>query len=223
MQIEDIKRTELTQSERDVLTDDRARWRKMSGGSHLDDWLAYYPGLSIRRRLAMRIAFVNKPEGKGYNTAFSQLMQADGLDSKDKMWSHVLWLRDDPEHERVLRELREAMTPGERSRLNSPISARQRVEKVTKAREGGTEEKMSQSPLAMWKNRAAEHARKIAHLEEQLASAEQRQEDGSLFDLKNDSADNIAMAIVGNVGRDKAANIAKQIAEKLKRKRQPAG
>jgi len=38
----------------------------MGSGAHLDDWLAYGPGLLIRRRLAMRIAYVNRPEGKGY-------------------------------------------------------------------------------------------------------------------------------------------------------------
>jgi hypothetical protein len=42
----------------------------------------------------------------------------------------LLWLDDDPERMRILREIRESMTSGERARLNSPISARQRVEKV---------------------------------------------------------------------------------------------
>jgi hypothetical protein len=37
-------------------------------GGHLDDWLSYYPGLAIRRRLAMRLAFVNRPS-KANSTA----------------------------------------------------------------------------------------------------------------------------------------------------------
>ena len=56
MSIEDIKQTELTPSERDVLTADRKRWQHMGGGGHLDDWLAYGNGLMIRRRLAMKMA-----------------------------------------------------------------------------------------------------------------------------------------------------------------------
>ena len=64
MQIDDIKNTELIQSERDVLKGDTERWKLMGSGSHLDDWLAYQPGLMIRRRLAMRIAHVNSPEGR---------------------------------------------------------------------------------------------------------------------------------------------------------------
>ena len=52
--------------------------------------------------------------------------------------SAVLWLGDDPERMKVLRELREAMTPGQRSRLNSPITARQRVEAILQARRTAT-------------------------------------------------------------------------------------
>ena len=63
MQVEAIKQSDLTQSEREVLKEDAARWKRMGAGSHLDDWLSYFPGLAIRRRLAMRLAFTNKPEG----------------------------------------------------------------------------------------------------------------------------------------------------------------
>jgi hypothetical protein len=44
MKIDDIKQTDLTQSERDVLKADRERWRHMGAGGHLDDWLAYQAG-----------------------------------------------------------------------------------------------------------------------------------------------------------------------------------
>jgi hypothetical protein len=84
MTIDTIKQTDLTVSERQVLDDDRERWQRMGSGAHLDDWLAYGPGLLIRRRLAMRIAYVNRPEGKGYARAFAQLMEHDGLDTMDK-------------------------------------------------------------------------------------------------------------------------------------------
>jgi len=45
MTIDTIKQTDLTVSERQVLDDDRERWRRMGSGAHLDDWLAYGPGL----------------------------------------------------------------------------------------------------------------------------------------------------------------------------------
>ena len=136
----DIERQQLTQSELAVLAQDRDRWQRMGAGAHLDDWLAYAPGLMLRRRMAMRIAYVNAPEGKGYAQAFGALMQADGLHTMDRQSiTAVLWLNDEPGRVTILREIRETMTVGERARLNSPISARQRVEKILKAREGGTE------------------------------------------------------------------------------------
>jgi hypothetical protein len=221
MQIDDIKLKELTQSERDVLKDDGKRWHRMGAGGHLDDWLAYYPGLAIRRRLAMRMAFTNKPEGKGYVQAFAELMKADGLlDPAGKTsFTAVLWLGDDPERIQILRELREAMTPGQRSRLNSPITARQRVEAITQARRHGTEETVKASPVALLKHQIIEQAREIAELQRKLA----KHGDGSLFDLKHDSADDIALAIVGNLSAHKAKTLADGILARLKKSQKPAG
>ena len=220
MQIDDIKQTDLTQSERDVLKEDAARWHKMGAGSHLDDWLAYYPGLAIRRRLAMKIAFVNKPEGKGYAQAFAALMQADDLHTMDKTSiSAVLWIGDDPERIRILRQMREAMTPGQRSRLNSPISARQRVEKITKAREEGTEDEVKASPVTLLKEQIMDQAREIMELQTRLA----KHDAGSLFDLKRDKADDIAVAIVNSVSEHKARAIASGITAWFKTRQKPAG
>src|SRR6516225_12357015 len=73
MTIDDIEQTELTASERGVLSEDRKRWKRMGEGAHLDEWLAYGPGLLIRRRLAMRLAHTNRPEGRGYVTQFAGL------------------------------------------------------------------------------------------------------------------------------------------------------
>ena len=146
-------------------------------------------------------------------------MKDDSLDTMDKSSvSAVLWLGDDPHRTQVLRELRESMTPGQRSRLNSPISARQRVEQVLKARQSGNEDGLRASPVVLLRTQLAERDRKIAQLEQQLAKS-----DGSLFDLKHDTADDIAAAIVGSVGESKAKGIASQIAAKLKQKQNPAG
>src|SRR5258708_32389763 len=88
MSVENIKQTDLTQSEREVLKNDTARWKRMGKGGHLDDWLAYQPGLAIRRTLAMKLAHTNRPEGKGYAAALAQLMKSDGLDTMDKTSIH---------------------------------------------------------------------------------------------------------------------------------------
>ena len=67
----------------------------------------------------------------------------------------MLWLGDDPERMKVLRDLRDAMSPGQRSRLNSPITARQRVEAILKARQHGPEVEETVEGLA---GRAPERA-----------------------------------------------------------------
>jgi len=218
MTIDSIAQTELTASERDVLAQDRERWSRLGAGAHLDDWLSFGPGLMIRRRLAMRIAHTNKPEGRGYVTAMNQILKHDGLDGMDKTsMTAVLWLHDEAGRLTVLREIREGMKIGDRARLNSPITARQRVEKLLKARATGTEESVRQSPMSNLKRQVAEKDREIAQLRDKLAKAEAR--DGSRFDLNRDSAEDIGRVIVGSIGESKARKIAKEIEEGLKAKR----
>jgi len=84
----------------------------------------------------------------------------------------VTWLDDDLKRMTILCEIRDNKSPGERSRLNSPISARQRVERVLKARTGGTEEKLRDVPVAILKQQKLELARQLAHAEERLAAAD---------------------------------------------------
>ena len=224
MTIEDIQQAELIASEREVLAKDRARWKKLGAGAHLDEWLEFGPGLMIRRRLAMRLAHTNKPEGRGYAAAFGRLMLHDGMPWQDNTIKNsmtaVLWLNDDPERLIALRDLRETMSPGERSRLNSPISARQRVEKVLIARAGGTEAKLRASPVANLKRDKAELERKLADAEERLAAAEAR--DGSLFDLKRDKIEDIVQTVVATVTESRAKTIAQGILAAYK-KVKPAG
>jgi hypothetical protein len=221
MQIETIKQTDLTQSEREVLKEDGERWKRIGGGSHLDEWLSFLPGLMIRRTLAMRIAHTNQAIGKLYSDAFAELMRADGMHTMDKTSvTAVLWLGDDPERMKILRDMRDAMTPGRRSRMNSPISARQQVEKIIKARETkGGEEKLKTSPVALLKEQIMEQAKEIAMLQTKLAKADE----GSLFDLKHDKADDIAVAIVNSVSENKAKAIATSIGAWFKSKQKPAG
>jgi len=221
-----IKETELSASEREVLEQDHSRLARLGGGAHLDEWMEFHPGLVIRRHLAMRIAFTNRPEGKGYVHALNQLYAADGFDVRDKALmnalSDVLWLGDEhnPERMIILRELRAGMTPGDRARLNSPRSARQRVEAVLKARARGDAAPERVSPLEQLKRRNAELERELAQVRAELA----RKDDGSLFDLKNDDDADIVTTMVANVPAHKAEAIGKGLIERAKRKAQrPAG
>jgi hypothetical protein len=123
-------------------------------------------------------------------------------------------------HWAILRDTLDVMSPGERSRLNSPITARQRVEKVLKARDGAGEETVKTSPLAVMKKRLVELTHENEHLKEQLAATELRS--GSLFDLKRDKAEDIVGTIIANVTSHKAETIAKALLVAVK-KPKPAG
>jgi hypothetical protein len=219
--LDNIEQTELTVSERDVLEQASETCKRLGAGAHLDEWLSLTHAVRIIRHLAMKLNHVNRPEGRGYAESFGQLMQRHGLDKFDKTTiTALLWLDDDPERMRILREVRESMTPGERVRLNSPISARQRVEKVLKARDTGTEDRQRDSPVTMLKRKVAELERNLAEAQARLA----RKDDGSLFDLKNDGTEDIVAAMLANVSSHKAEAIAKALAEAVKKKRQrPAG
>src|SRR5262249_7441976 len=159
------------------LAADADRWKRMGAGAHLNDWLNFYDGLAIRRRLAMRLAHTNQPAGRGYNEAFSALMHEDGINTGDKSamtaFTAVMWLHEEPERLTVLRELLDAMTSGMRARLNSPISARQRVEAVLKVRAKGesAEAKVKNSPVALLRTLVADRDREIAALKAKLAKA----------------------------------------------------
>ena len=213
---------ELSSEQREVLRQDAERWRRMSSGSHLDDWLAYIPGLQIRRALAMRRAHTNTPIGKLYTDEFVALMRVDGLHTMDKRAvTAVLWLGEKPERLQWLKKMRDAMTPGQRSRLNSPHSARCRVEQILNAKSSSapTEDKAERrTPMAKLKIEIAEKDRKIAQLE---------RADGSRFDVNLDRADDIVVSIVNTVSAHKAKQIADGIlawlkSEKKKQQR-PAG
>jgi hypothetical protein len=221
MNIDLIQQTELTADQREVLAQDRERWQRMGAGHHLDDWLAFGPGQHIRRTLAMKIAHTNKPEGRAYNEAMAALLHRDRLHTMDKAsLTAVLWLHDTPTHMSILNEIRACLTEGQRSRLNSPITARQRVEKELKVRSGGIENKLHKSMVASQKHQLAEQERQIAHLDEKLAAAEAR---GSLFDLQHDNVDNIARAIVGAISAAKAKKLAEAISAALRAKPKRAG
>lgn len=224
MSLEIIEQTELTLSERDVLAQASETSKRLGAGAHLDEWLTLTPAVRIIRYLAMKLNHVNRPEGRGYAESFGQLMQRHGLGEFDKTTiTALLWLDDDPERMRILREMRESMSPGERARLNSPISARQRVEKILKARERGTEERQKDSPVTLLKRKNAELERELAEAQAKLA----RRDDGSLFDLRHDTGDDIGRAIADVISESKFDSIMRSAKTRYKEKKQkqqrPAG
>jgi hypothetical protein len=139
----DPRRGALTDAQRAVLAEDRKRMTKLGKGGQLDEWLAFGPGLMIRRELAQDIAGTQDLKSIKYKRAFKAQMEVDGLydatttnNTMKAIFTAVLFFHEELAQRRldVLAEIRRDMTDGERARLNSPITARQKVEKVLRER-----------------------------------------------------------------------------------------
>jgi hypothetical protein len=135
--------------------------------------------------------------------------------------SAILWLYDNPERMTILCQILDSMTVGEAPALNSPISARQRVEKIIKVRDAGQEAAVKTSPVAKQTALVAEQSREIEHFKVQLAAAEARA--SAAFDLKRDSVDSIAETIVRTISPGRAENIARGILRRLNEARRSVG
>jgi hypothetical protein len=175
-------RADLDAEDRKTLAEDRKRMERLGKGSQLDDWLAFGPGLLIRRRLAKNIAGLAETDpakGRRYSRAFKEQMEMDGLydrttksDVMKSTFTAVLWFYDDEKLEErrreILEEIRRNMTPGQRARFNSPISAQQRVLDELRTR-GLAPAKKPRAPKPA-DNLDQANAR-IVELEEELKSA----------------------------------------------------
>ena len=175
-------RADLDAEDRKTLAEDRKRMERLGKGGLLNDSLAFGPGLLIRRRLAKNIAGLAETDpakGHRYSRAFKQQMEMDGLydrttksDVMKSTFTAVLWFYDDEKlderRREILEEIRRNMTPGQRARFNSPISAQQRVLDELRTR-GLAPAKKPRAPKPA--NDLDQANARIVELEEELKSA----------------------------------------------------
>ena len=233
MSIENII-SELPVELRLRLERDAERAKLMTSGAHLQEWLDYEVSFWGIRSEAMRLTYSNQPKGRAYNEMVAHLKQHYGFDHLDgECVTAVLWLTDPEEKYRdgdkyvtrkeILSHILKNLTPGQRSRLASPASARQRVLseiKRLKAAETGV--------LSETADEGERPLSKLKETEQQLAKALQEKDaleerlkrsDGSLFDLKDTPAKQIADVILATVTDYKANEIQKHLAMGVAEKR----
>jgi hypothetical protein len=92
----------------------------------------------------------------------------------------------------------------ERGIKSGAINTKMKLKDVRALRDEGTPDRSGPSPIALLKRQLNERTHEIAHLQEQLSCAET----GSLFDLKDNTANDIANVVVGTVSETKAIAIA---------------
>jgi hypothetical protein len=93
-------------------------WKRLKREKSWSDWLKVGEAVQIGREWAMNQARTNKPEGKGYNTAFGEWLAKYKLDDMDKGdRSRLFAIMDNlPQIE----EWRRTLTLTERLKLNHP-------------------------------------------------------------------------------------------------------
>lgn len=217
MDIVEMEERELTEARRETIAQVEACWSQMGQGAHLEDWLKIGQTLLIGRQFAMRVAFVNRPEGRGYNQTFGRWMERHGFVSMKKAdASDALWLVDDPDRLATLRELQATMTPAERARLNSRRTVRRHVIDRLQAREGRAAPARP-APVTVLKQRLNDTLAELDEVRDRLAAHEANLE---RFNFEADSAKNIAR-VLAEWRSAKARAIAQEVLRLLKPRAAP--
>lgn len=157
----------------------------------------------------------------GGRQTFKHLMHQQGLAHySDKGTASRLRKIMDPENRVAIEQWRAGLTERQRIEYAAPTTVMKRCPHF--ARHDIGKQVAAKEKAATKAEQYEEAQRKIAHLEEQLAAADE----GSLFDLKRDKAIDIAGIIVDRCSPNKAAEIAKHIRDLVKAKEKqpvPAG
>jgi hypothetical protein len=143
-------------------------WGRLKRDRNWRDWLVVGDALLALRTQAMHQAGTNRPEGKGYNFAFSQLLQDWKLDDMDKgARSRLFQVIDNLP---AIEEWRATLTLTERLQLNHPGAVLRKWKKtVEPAKEGKEPKPTTKDELIKCEE---EIERLKAHNEEQRATLE---------------------------------------------------
>lgn len=206
--------TDATQAAFDSAYEERIEREAEAAAKHLregqqwEDWLAIGRLMQVGRNKAMLRAGTNEPIGARYNKAFGEWLDArQWLRDIDKATRlHSMWCID---HLDDLLKLRENMGQTKRDNANHPTVMRRAWDRWQREGEKAPGEK--KEPAAKRLERELEAV--AAERDKWKRKAET---DGSLFDLRKDTAKGIARCIRENVTTYKLAELHKALGEELK-------
>ncbi|MGJ4899442.1 hypothetical protein ACQR2B_31020 [Bradyrhizobium oligotrophicum] len=182
-----------------------------------ENWLIIGEAFERGRQWATREARTNVPKGRGYNDAFSRWMkryEAGKLTTIDQAVRYRLGKI--MEKRQAVVAWRQTLTSNQLREWSHPTTVWRRFEAAHNIPDGDAPKRPSH--VAQLKESLAKALDDNQRLEERMKRA-----DGSLFDLKRDTAQAIADTIVRNVTNSRAEEIARLIRKKLKEKAKPAG
>ena len=176
-----------------------------------DDWLKIGAFLVIGRNKAMMKAGTNEPVGARYNKAFGEWMdERQWLRDIDKATRiHAMWCSD---HVPELKTIRENMGQTMRERSNHPTVMRRKWDKLQ--REGEKAPGERKEPKAKQLEREIE-----AIAAERDKWRHKAEKDGSLFDLRNDSAKTIAQVMFQHMSAPRIREVVKALQSESERRK----
>jgi len=184
--------------------------KRIKNGDHWLDWLAVGEFLIVGRLQAMRRAGTNQPVGSAYNRAFGTWLDEHQefrmLDKATR--NHAMWAAENRD---AIERWRETLAQNVRARINHPTTMKRAWDAANKVREVSAE-----TPAVETKAQKLE--REIVRLSEENHALKKRAEiDGSLFDLKKDTIEEIARAIAGNVSPSRLKSLHKAFGTEIAR------
>ncbi len=137
------------------------------------EWMTIGEGLLEGRHWAMQVSGTNRPEGKGYVTAYAEWLKRYRVDDMDK--SDRAKLLQLMEERPAVEEWRSTLTDYERRNLNNPVIVWRKWTAATwvkkpKPRTAG----VSASEMGRARDTVQQQGERIAELEEELAAAHER-------------------------------------------------
>jgi len=211
---------QMTDEDRALFERGASMLKRLQAGEGFDEhWVPVGQGLLAVRRTVMAALHLKKARGGYYNDAFGKMVARTPYADMHKVErSNLLYCM---EHLPDILEMRAGWTPTERAKINHPTSMAQRLREFLN-RAPTEAPRRNYSRTADLKDKLDRAERAKLDLEERVASMERSADSGSLFDLKRDSAEDIAGVIVGTVP-SKAQKIHEALGRALTRQKRPAG
>jgi predicted DNA-binding ArsR family transcriptional regulator len=177
-------------------------WNRLKREKNWNDWIKVGEALQVGREWAMNQAMTNKPEGKGYNMAFSEWLARYKLDDMDKGDRSRLFTVMDSIG--MIEDWRRTLTMTERLRLNHPNAVLRKWQKAVEPPKPDDGKPTLRDSVANLSEELQASHQTIAQLQEQISELEAAREhnEGSRTMTRHDALVNIAQILLRLNGAD---------------------
>lgn len=193
---------------RERLEAGEAAMKWLHRGESVERWREVGDAVNGLQTAAMELAMTNKAAGRNYNKAWSDLAEhvPHLRDLNSATRAHASWMATN--WETVQRWLF-TLAANQRMQLNHPTTIRRKYDAAHRVPE---EKDAGLSPVAQARQTIMEQQEEIDRLRRMAG-------EGSLFDLKRDTAEQIGRVILNTIGENKVTQLIKTLSDGQKEKR----